>query len=183
MLDPAYTCVYKSHPETPAIIPNPSYGKTTPPEPSTSKRALSPVSPNGIDPPPHTQKKRRMDPKEEEDEVEQLLSSEIPKWRPKPSQRARSNSRQPADKKPTPTIFTQPPLEPVQELRDADMEDLAGARIPANSQTTTAEKRKGTPSPLALVILPHPSTKRTSMRMKYTVQAHSARTSVLERNP
>ena len=148
MLDPAYTCVYRPRPETPTIVPNPSYTKNTPPEPSTSKRALSPVSPNG-DLPPHPRKKQRTDPKDEEDEVEQLLSSELPKQRPNSSQRARSKSKQPAEKKPTPTIVTQPPLEPVQELRDTDMEDLAGANTPANSQPTTAEKRKGTLSLLA----------------------------------
>jgi len=183
MLDPAYTCVYNPSPEIPTIVPNHNYTKTTPPEPSTSKRALSPVSANGdLPPPPH--KKQRTDPKDEEDEVEQLLSSEIPKWKPKPSQRARSKSNQPADKKPKPTVFTQPPLEPVQELRDTDMEDLAGAGTPANSQPTTAEKRKGTTlSPLALVSLSHISTKRNSTRMKYIVQVHSARTSAFERNP
>lgn len=148
MLDPAYTCVYRPRPETPTIVPNPSYTKNTPPEPSTSKRALSPVSPNG-DLPPHPRKKQRTDPGDEEDEVEQLLSSELPKQRPNSSQRARSKSKQPAEKKPTPTIVTQPPLEPVQELRDTDMEDLAGANTPANSQPTTAEKRKGTLSLLA----------------------------------
>jgi len=182
MLDPAYTCVYKPHPETPTIVPNPSHMRGAPPEPSTSKRTLSPVSPNG-DLPPHPHKKQRTDPKDEEDEVEQLLSSEIPKWKPKPSQRARSKSNQPADKKPTPTIFTQLPLEPVQELHDTDMEDIGRTGTPANSQPTTAEKRKGTPSPLALVSLSHLSTKRASTRMKYIVQARSAQTSAFERNP
>jgi len=182
-LDPAYACVYKPRPETPTIIPNPSYTKNAPPEPSTSKRALSPVSPNSSDLPPHVHKKRRTDPKDEEDEVEQLLSSETPKRRPNPSQRARSKSRQPADGKPTPTVFTQPPLEPVQELHDTDMEDLAKVHTPANSRPTTAEKRKGTLSPLALVSHAHPSTKRASRRMKYIVQAHSVQISAPERNP
>ena len=182
MLDPAYTCIYKPRPETPTVVPNPSYTKSAPPEPSTSKRALSPVSPNG-DLPPHPRKKQRTDPKDEEDEVEQLLSSETPKPKQKPPQRARSKSKQPVDKKPTPTIFTQPPLEPVQELRDTDMEDLARADTPANSRPTTAEKRKGTLGPLASVSHSHPSTKRTSTRMKYTVQAHSAQTSASEQNP
>ena len=143
MLDPAYTCVYKPRPEISTIMPNPGYAKSTPSEPSTSKRALSPVSPNGDDLSSHPHKKRRADPEEEEEEVEQLLSSEPPKWRPKPSRRATSKPRQPADRKPTPTIFTQPPLESVQELHDTDMEDLAGMPTPANSQSAAAEKRKG----------------------------------------
>ena len=148
MLDPAYTCVYKRRPEISMIMPNLNHTKSTPSEPSTSKRTLSPVSPDGDDLPPHSRKKRRTDPKDEEDEVEQLLSSEIPKWRPKPSQRARSKSAQPAGGKPATTIDTQPPLEPIRELQDTDMEDLESIRTPANSQPTTAEKRKGALSPL-----------------------------------
>jgi hypothetical protein len=84
-----------------------------------------------------------MDPEAEENEVEQLLSSEPPKWRPKPPQQSRSRSRQPSDKKPAPTIFTGPPLEPVQELHDTDMEDLVGIPTPNKSQPTATEKRKG----------------------------------------
>ena len=183
MLDPAYTCVYKPHPEIPTITPNLDYKKSTPSEPSTSKHGLSPVSPNGDDLPPHIHKKRRTDPKNEEDEVEQLLSAELPQWRPKPSKRARSKSRQPAGGKPTPTIFTQPPLEPVQELQDTDMEDLVGTSTPANSQSATAEKRKGTLGLFTLVSHSYSSIKRTSMRMGYIVQVHSAQVSAFERNP
>ena len=143
MLDPAYTCVYKPRPEISTITLNLGRTKSTPSKPSTSKRALSPVTLNGDDLLLHTHKKRRTDPNNEEDEVEQLLSSESPRWRPKPSQRARSKSRQTAGGKPAPTIFTQPPLESVQELQDTDMEDLTGTATPANSQPTTSEKRKG----------------------------------------
>lgn len=142
MLDPAYTCAYKPHPGICSIRPNTDYAKSTRSEPSTSKRSLSPVTPNGHGFPSYPHKKRRTDPEEEEEEVEQLLSSEPPKWRPNPSQRARSKPRQPVDKKPAPTIFTPPPLEPVQELQDADMEDLANMPTPKSSQSTT-EKRKG----------------------------------------
>jgi len=183
MLDPAYTCVYKPHPEVPTITSNPGYTRSTPSEPSTSKRALSPVSPNGNDLPFHTHKKRRTDPEDEEDEVEQLLSSELPKWRPKPSQQARSKSRQPAGRKPTPTIFAQPPLDPVQELQDTDMEDLVGTPTPANSQPKMTEKRKGTLGSLSLVGHSHSSMQRISMRMKYIVQAHSAQANACEQNP
>ena len=183
MLDPAYTCVYKPRPEICTIIPNPNYTRSTSSQPSTSKRTLSPVSPNGDDLPSHTHKKRRTDPEEEEDEVERLLSSEPPKWRPGPSQRARSKSRQRADGKPTPTIFTEPPLEPVQELQDTDMEDLASMHTPANSQSKATEKRKGTLISLTSVSHPHSSAQRTSMRMKYILQAHSGQTSVYGRNP
>ena len=182
MLDPAYTCVYKPRPGIPTIIPNPEYTRSTPSEPSTSKRVSSPVSPNGDGLPSHINKKRRTDPEDEEDEVEQLLSSELPKWQPKSSQRARPKSKQPADGKPGPTIYTQPPLEPVQELQDTDMEDLAGASTPANSQPTTAEKRKGTPNSFTLASSSHSSIQRISMRMKHTVQAHSGQASACERN-
>lgn len=181
MLDPAYTCVFKPRPETCTIVPSPNYTKATSSEPSTSKRAMSPVSPNGDDLPSHTHKRRRTDPEDEEDEVEQLLSSEPPKWRPRPSQRARSKSRQWADGKPTPTIFTQPPLEPVQELRDTDMEDLARTTH-ASSQSTTTEKRKGTLGSLTLAGHPH-STQRISTRMKYIARPRSDQASVCGRNP
>ena len=141
MLDPAYTCAYKPRPEICLIRANPDYTNSTRSESSTSKRSLSPVTQNGDGLPSHSHKKRRTDPEEEEDEVEQLLSSGPPKWRPKPSQRSRS--RQPADKKPTPKIFTQPPLEPVKELQDTDMEDLVGVPTPHNFQPAANEKRKG----------------------------------------
>jgi len=177
MLDPAYSCVYKPRPETPTITPNPNYTKGTPSEPSTSKRALSPVSLNGGDLPSHTHKKRRTDPVGEEDEVERLLSSELPKWRPKPSQRARSKSRLPGAGKPAPTVFTQPPLGPVQELRDTDMEDLARTHTPANSQSTTAEKRKGGLNSLTSMIHSHSPVQRISMRMKCVVQVRSGQAS------
>ena len=183
MLDPAYTCVYKPRPGICTITRNSDYTKSTPSDPSTSKRALSPVSPSGGDLPSHTHKKRRTDPQDEEDEVEQLLSSEPPKWRPKPPQRTRSKSRQPADGKPTPKIFTQPPLESVQELQDTDMEDLTNLHTPANSQPTATEKRKGTPSPRTLVNLSHSSIQKISMRMKHVVRAHSDQASVCGRNP
>jgi len=183
MLDPAYTCVYKPRPEICTIIPNPDHTGSTPSQPSTSKRALSPVFPNGGDLPSHAHKKRRTDPEEEEDEVERLLSSETPKRRPRPPQRARSKSRQRADGKPTPTIFTQPPLEPVQELQDTDMEDMAGTHTPASSKSKMTEKRKGTPGSMASVTHFHSSTQRISIRMKYIHQAHSGQTSVCVRNP
>jgi hypothetical protein len=157
MLDPAYTCVYKPRPEICSIRPNPDYVKSTRSEPSTSKRTLSPVTPTSDGLSSHTHKKRRTDPEAEEDEVEQLLSSEPLKWRPKPPQRTRSKSKQPPDMKPAPTIVTQPPLEPVHELHDTDMEDLAGIPTPDNSQSTTAEKRKGTLSPLHFADIPHSS--------------------------
>ena len=157
MLDPAYTCAYKPHPELCSIRPNPDYTKSARSEPSTSKRSLSPASPNGDGLSSHTHKKRRTDPEEEEDEVEQLLSSASPKWRPRPSQRARSKTRQPADRKPAPTILTQPPLDPVQELQDTDMEDLAGIPTPYHSQSTTTEKRKGTFIPSHLAGISHSS--------------------------
>lgn len=166
MLDPAYTCVYKPRPEICTITPDPNYTKNTPSEPSTSKRTLSPVSPNGDDLPSHTRKKQRTDPDEEEDEVERLLSSEPPGWRPRPFQRARSRSRHRGDGEPTPTVFTQPPLEPVQELQDTDMEDLANVPTPANSQSTTTEKRKGTFNLSTLVTNPYSSIQRISMWMK-----------------
>lgn len=146
VLDPAYTCTYKSRPEICSIRPNPSFVKSTRLEPSTSKRPLSPVTPNGDSPSFHAHKKRRKDPEAEEDEVEQLLSSESPKWPLKPSRRSRSGSRQPVEKKPAPTILTQPPLEPVQELRDTDMEDISA---PDSSRPKTTEKRKGMFSPLS----------------------------------
>lgn len=148
MLDPAYTCVYQPRPGTCTITPNPSYRKSTPSEASTSKRPSSPASPNGDDLPSHTHKKQRRDPEDEEDEVERLLSAEPPKWRPRPSERARSKSRQRADGSSAPAIFAQP-LEPVQELEDIDMEDLRSTPTPPNSQsTTTTEKRKGALSSL-----------------------------------
>ena len=183
MLDPAYTCVYKPRPEICTIIPNPGYMRSSSSQPSTSKRAQSPVSPNGDDLSSHTHKKRRTDPEEEEDEVERLLSSEPPKWQPRPPQQARSKSRQRADWRPVPTVFTQPPLEPVQELHDTDMEDLASIHTPANSQSTTTEKRKGTLSSLTSVSNPHSSAQKTSMRMKYTLQVHCGQISVCGRNP
>jgi len=183
MLDPAYTCVYKPRPEICTIIPNSDYTGSTPSHPSTSKRALSPVSPNGSDLPSHTHKKRRTDPEEEEDEVERLLSSETPKRQPRPSQRARSKSRQRADGKPIPAVFTQPPLEPVQELQDADMEDMAGMHTPASLKSKMSEKRKGTLGSMTLVTYFHPSTQRISMRMMHIHQAYSGQTSVCGRNP
>lgn len=143
MLDPAYTCVHKPRPEICSIRPDPDYAKNTRSEPSTSKRSLSPGTLNGNSSSSHAQKKRRLDPEAEENEVEQLLSSEPPKWRPKPPQPSRSRGRPPA-----PTIFTGPPLEPVQELNDADMEDLAGTPTPNNLKSTATEKRKGMFYPL-----------------------------------
>ncbi|KAF9792750.1 hypothetical protein BJ322DRAFT_1103221 [Thelephora terrestris] len=160
MLDPAYTCVYKPRPDVCLIRPNPNYTKSTRSESSTSKRSLSPVTPNGDCFPSHVRKKQRKEPVKEEDEVEQLLSSESPKWRPKPSQRARSKSRQSVDKKPPPRIFTQPPLESVQELQDIDMEDLVYIPTPNNSQSR-AEKQDVDPDEVY-----SPTTLRPNKRMR-----------------
>lgn len=174
MLDPAYTCVYKPDPEICSIRPNPNYMKNPRPEPLTSKRSLSPVNLNGDNSSSHTHKKRRIDPEAEEDEVEQLLSSEPPNLRPKPSRRSSSRSRQPA-----PTIITQPPLEPVQELHDTDMEDLANTPVPKNSQSTASEKRKGMFRPSYSAKIPHAS---TQMQMRCTARAHSDQASACEQN-
>ena len=182
MLDPAYTCVYQPRPGFSSITPNPNYVKNARSVPSTSKRSLSPVIPNGDGSSPHTHKKRRMDPEVEEREVEQLLSSEPPQWRPKPPQRSRSGSRKAADKKPGPILFTQPPLESVQELQDADMEDLAGTPAPNSSQSTTTEKRKGMYSPCCSADVVHASTQRIPTQMERAVRVHSGRASAYEQN-
>ena len=150
MLDPAYTCIYKARPGICSIRPNTNYVNDTRSEPPTFKRSLSPVTPNGDSSSSHIHKKRRMDLETEEHEVERLLSSEPPKWRQKPPQRSRTRSRQPTEKKPAPTIVTQPPLEPVRELQDADMEDIAGAPTPKNLQSAATEKRKGIIQPIVL---------------------------------
>ena len=63
------------------------------------------------------------------------------------------------------------------------MEDLVGTSTPANSQSATAEKRKGTLGLFTLVSHSYSSIKRTSMRMGYIVQVHSAQVSAFERNP
>ena len=180
MIDPAYSCAWKPSPEICSIRPN--HTKNTQPEPPTSKHLLSPVAPDDDEFPSHTHKKRRTEPIAEEDEVEQLLSSEPPRWRPKSSQRARSKSRQPPDRKPTLTIPTEPPLDPVQEMQDTDMEDFSGTPTPNKSQSKKTEKRKGTFSALRLGNIPHSSIQRVSMQMKHTAQVHSDQTSGCELN-